>query len=304
MGLNAWPPNWFRKKTGPIVAEPDVSVNKKANYGIGDSQNMSISNDVSAQIPYLRRFGRALVGSREGGDGYVLAMLETLVAEPERLSQATNLKVALYCLFLDVWTAALSADPSAGAPLRQADSARNRLEAISLRPRVAFLLNALENFTPADVATILSVSEQEAQDLISQANDEIADQIATDVLIIEDEPFIAHDLRAIVEELGHRVTGMARTHREAVDTIGSSKPGLILADIQLADGSSGLDAVNEILDTLSTPVIFITAYPERFLTGAPPEPAFLVTKPFSVESLKAVISQALFFDKRSHKRDA
>lgn len=281
-----------------------MSVNKKANYGIGDSQNMSISNDVSAQIPYLRRFGRALVGSREGGDGYVLAMLETLVAEPERLSQATNLKVALYRLFLDVWTAALSADPSMGAPLRQDDSARNRLEAISLRPRVAFLLNALENFTPADVATILSVSEQEAQDLISQANDEIADQIATDVLIIEDEPFIAHDLRAIVEELGHRVTGMARTHREAVDTIGSSKPGLILADIQLADGSSGLDAVNEILDTLSTPVIFITAYPERFLTGAPPEPAFLVTKPFSVESLKAVISQALFFDKRSHKRDA
>ena len=281
-----------------------MSVNKKANYGIGDSQNMSISNDVSAQIPYLRRFGRALVGSREGGDGYVLAMLETLVAEPERLSQATNLKVALYRLFLDVWTAALSADPSMGAPLRQDDSARNRLEAISLRPRVAFLLNALENFTPADVATILSVSEQEAQDLISQANDEIADQIATDVLIIEDEPFIAHDLRAIVEELGHRVTGMARTHREAVNTIGSSKPGLILADIQLADGSSGLDAVNEILDTLSTPVIFITAYPERFLTGAPPEPAFLVTKPFSVESLKAVISQALFFDKRSHKRDA
>ena len=304
MRLNAWPPNWFRKKTGPIVAEPDVSVNKKANYGIGDSQNMSISNDVSAQIPYLRRFGRALVGSREGGDGYVLAMLETLVAEPERLSQATNLKVALYRLFLDVWTAALNADPSMGAPLRQDDSARNRLEAISLRPRVAFLLNALENFTPADVASILSVSEQEAQDLISQANDEIADQIATDVLIIEDEPFIAHDLRAIVEELGHRVTGMARTHREAVDTIGSSKPGLILADIQLADGSSGLDAVNEILDTLSTPVIFITAYPERFLTGAPPEPAFLVTKPFSVESLKAVISQALFFDKRSHKRDA
>jgi len=281
-----------------------VSVNKKANYGIGDSQNMSISNDVSAQIPYLRRFGRALVGSREGGDGYVLAMLETLVAEPERLSQASNLKVALYRLFLDVWTATLKADPSMSAPLRKDDSARNRLEAISLRPRVAFLLNALENFTPADVASILSVSEQEAQDLISQANDEIADQIATDVLIIEDEPFIAHDLRAIVEELGHRVTGMARTHREAVDTIGSSKPGLILADIQLADGSSGLDAVNEILDTLSTPVIFITAYPERFLTGAPPEPAFLVTKPFSVESLKAVISQALFFDKRSHKRDA
>ena len=265
---------------------------------------MSISNDVSAQIPYLRRFGRALVGSREGGDACVLTTLETLVAEPERLRQASNLKIALYRLFLDVWTAALTADPEAASPAHQADSARRRLEAISLRPRVAFLLNALENFTPTDVAIILNVAEQEAQDLISRANSEIADQIATDVLIIEDEPFIAHDLRAIVEELGHRVTGMARTHREAVENIGSAKPGLILADIQLADGSSGLDAVNEILDSLSTPVIFITAYPERFLTGAPPEPAFLVTKPFSVESLKAVISQALFFDKRSHKRDA
>ena len=97
---------------------------------------------------------------------------------------------------------------------------------------------------------------------------------------------------------------MARTHREAVAAIGEAKPGLILADIQLADGSSGLDAVNDILGALSTPVIFITAYPERFLTGAPPEPAFLVTKPFSVDSLKAVISQALFFDRRSRPKDA
>jgi hypothetical protein len=61
--------------------------------------------------------------------------------------------------------------------------------------------------------------------------------------------------------------------------------------------------VNEILGALSTPVIFITAYPERFLTGAPPEPAFLVTKPFSVDSLKVVISQALFFDRRSRPKD-
>jgi CheY-like chemotaxis protein len=75
------------------------------------------------------------------------------------------------------------------------------------------------------------------------------------------------------------------------------KPGLVLADIQLADGSSGLDAVNEMLKSFSVPVVFITAYPERLLTGERPEPAFLITKPFQPETVKAVISQALFFER-------
>jgi CheY-like chemotaxis protein len=97
--------------------------------------------------------------------------------------------------------------------------------------------------------------------------------------------------------------GVARTHQEAVEAAGRHRPGLILADIQLADGSSGLEAVNQILGSFSVPVIFITAYPERFLTGAPPEPAFLITKPFGVNSLKAVVSQALFFDRRSHRKE-
>ncbi|MCC3245768.1 response regulator [Methylocystis sp. WRRC1] len=267
---------------------------------------MSLSFDVSAHIPYLRRFARALVGNREGGDAYALATLEALVAEPQKLQSHDDTRVALYRLFLDVWAdAPINAhiDRSCAGP-EDIGGARRNLDAISLRPRIAFLLNALEGFDLEQVGETLGVSEREAAALVEAANSEIADQIATDVLIIEDEPLIAHDLRSIVEELGHRVVGMARTHREAVGAIQEGKPGLILADIQLADGSSGLDAVNEILNDLSTPVIFVTAYPERFLTGAPPEPAFLVTKPFSVESLKAVISQALFFDKRSRPRDS
>ncbi|MCL2452564.1 MAG: response regulator, partial [Alphaproteobacteria bacterium] len=181
--------------------------------------------------------------------------------------------------------------------------AHRHLEAITLQPRIAFLLSALEGFDTAEVAASLDCTAEEAAHLIDEAGKEIACQIRTDVLIIEDEPFIALDLQNLVEEQGHRVSGVARTHREAVDTVRRERPGLILADIQLADGSSGLEAVNQILDLLSVPVIFITAYPERFLTGTPPEPAFLITKPFKSESLKAVISQALFFDRRSHRRD-
>ena len=119
------------------------------------------------------------------------------------------------------------------------------------------------------------------------------------MLIIEDEPLIALDIQKIVEQLGHDVTTIARTHTEAVRAAVRSQPGLILADIKLADGSSGLEAVNEILASIEAPVIFITAFPERFLTGQAPEPAFLITKPFSADAVRAVISQALFFDQKS-----
>jgi CheY-like chemotaxis protein len=265
---------------------------------------MSVSREISGHLPYLRRFARALVGTREGGDAFVLATLEAIVGDPQKLQENEDLRISLYKSFLRVWGSAplnLRSTPAGG---HEDDGARGNLDSISLRPRVAFLLHALEGFDLEQVGDTLDVSERDAADLIDAANAEIADQIATEVLIIEDEPLIAHDLRSIVEELGHSVVGMARTHREAVAAIETAEPGLILADIQLADGSSGLDAVNEILGALSTPVIFVTAYPERFLTGAPPEPAFLVTKPFSVESLKAVISQALFFNRRSQKREA
>ena len=109
-------------------------------------------------------------------------------------------------------------------------------------------------------------------------------------------------MKTLVEELGHRVVEVARTHREAVKAARRSQPGLILTDIQLADGSSGLEAVDEILQDYSVPVVVITDYPERFLTGRPPEPAFLITKPFGVNTLKAIISQALFFDRKAYRR--
>jgi CheY-like chemotaxis protein len=264
---------------------------------------MSLSSNIAEHIPYLRRFARALTGTRDGGDAYVLATLETLVADPSKMDSTEEPRSALYRLFLQVWGAApINAHTDRAGSAPDEAGARRNLDAIPVRPRVAFLLTALEGFDVAQTARVLRLSEQEVGELIETANAEIADQIATEVLIIEDEPLIALDLRGIVEDLGHRVAGMARTHKEAVEAIAASRPGLILADIQLADGSSGLEAVNEILGSLSTPVIFVTAYPERFLTGEPPEPAFLVAKPFSINSLKAVISQALFFDRRSSRK--
>ena len=101
---------------------------------------------------------------------------------------------------------------------------------------------------------------------------------------------IAMDLESIVEDLGHRVMGIGPHPRRSGQRRGQRKPGLVLADIQLADGSSGLDAVNEMLGSFAVPVIFITAYPDRLLTGERPEPAFLITKPYQPDTVKAIVS--------------
>src|SRR4029079_14394286 len=165
----------------------------------------------------------------------------------------------------------------------------------------AFLLVALEGFSEEDASRILDTDVTTLRSLVEESGRELAAEIAPDVLIIEDETFIAMDLETLVESLGHRVLGIARTHTEALALARKKSPGLILADIQLADGSSGLDAVNELLKTFEVPVIFITAYPERFLTGERPEPAFLIAKPFQPATVSAVISQVLFFERKAKR---
>jgi CheY-like chemotaxis protein len=266
---------------------------------------MSISDAVAPHIPFLRRFARALCGTQAAGDAYVAAALEAILEDPQCFDAELDPKVALYKLFLRNWrTVPLNNNHVDRSIFGDEGGATRNLAAISLEPRVAFLLSSVEAFNRREIAQTLDCSEDKAADLIDRASREISDQIRTNVLIIEDEPLIALDIQTLVEQLGHDVTTIARTHTEAVRAALKSRPGLILADIQLADGSSGLEAVNEILGTREVPVIFITAFPERFLTGQAPEPAFLITKPFSADSVKAVISQALFFDRKSQKSEA
>ncbi|MYZ48943.1 response regulator [Propylenella binzhouense] len=260
---------------------------------------MSLVANTAPHLPYLRRFARALTGGQKSGDAYVVSVLEALVESPETFDPDNDPRVELFKAFCRYWNSIpVNLTRTEFAPDELHGTSR-RLEALTPLARQAFLLMAVEDFSPAEIAYVLGRSESEIAELIDQAGREIAQQVATDVLIIEDEPLIAMDIETLVKSLGHSVIGIARTHREAIDVVNSRRPGLILADIQLADGSSGLEAVNEMLESLSVPVVFITAYPERLLTGERPEPAFLITKPFQPETVKAVISQALFFERRA-----
>ena len=266
--------------------------------------SMSIAKEIAPHLPYLRRFARALSGTQASGDAYVVAMLEALVIDPSTFPREVGPRLGLYRTFLKLWSSVGLNTTASGVVELDRSSAERNLDALTPRPRQAFLLRTVEGFSIEEVATIMDVSTSEATSLVQAAGQEIAEQVATDVLIIEDEPIIALDIETMVEELGHTVTGVARTHREAIALVAKKRPGLVLADIQLADGSSGLDAVNEILSSIDVPVIFITAYPERLLTGDRPEPAFLITKPFQPEAVKAAISQALFFDRRAGRKAA
>jgi len=258
---------------------------------------MSISQAIGPHLPFLRRYARALSGTQDSGDRYVAASLEAILEAPEEFPRDVEPRVGLYRIFQKIWSGAQAPYevPEEGDDQR-VKVAQRRLSALTPRSRQALLLTAMEGFTREEAGQILDADEDEIMGLLAKAIEEIDRQTATDVLIIEDEPIIAMDLEGIVEGLGHKVAAIADTRSSAVAAARSHNPGLVLADIQLADGSSGIDAVTDILNDFEVPVIFITAYPDRLLTGERPEPTFLITKPFQEATVKAAISQALFFE--------
>ena len=236
---------------------------------------MSLGQELAPHLPFLRRYARALTGSQAHGDAFVRATLETIVASPDEFPREVDPRLGLYRTFHAIWSSAnIEEGEEPSVNLDGAEGiAQARLSRITPLSRQALLLTSLEGFSTEDTAYLISASPDD-----------------------EDEPIIAMDIESIVRDLGHNVTGVAVTRDEAIAQARKSPPGLVLADIQLADDSSGIDAVKDILAEFSVPVIFITAFPERLLTGTRPEPTFLITKPFQRSTVKAAISQALFFD--------
>ncbi|MDQ3078607.1 MAG: response regulator [Pseudomonadota bacterium] len=259
---------------------------------------MSLGQDLAPHLPFLRRYARALTGSQVHGDNFVRATLETIVAQPDEFPRDVDPRLGLYRTFHAIWS---SANIDEGQePTMAIDGAEGianaRLARVTPLSRQALLLTSLEGFSTDDTAYLIDATPEDVESLVAEALAEIERQTHADVLIIEDEPIIAMDIESIVRDLGHNVTGVAVTRDEAIAQARKSPPGLVLADIQLADDSSGIDAVKDILAEFAVPVIFITAFPERLLTGTRPEPTFLITKPFQRATVKAAISQALFFD--------
>jgi CheY-like chemotaxis protein len=247
---------------------------------------MSVREALVAELPFLRRYARALTGSQSLGDAAVREVLEALLEAPGEFDSTKPARAELFRIFHRLWS------PDMVGTL----ASKGRSGVIAQFPitmRQSLLLTAVEGFSEQDAATILGIESAQISTLVGDARSAIEDALSAEVLIIEDEPIIAMHIKQIVEELGHTVVGVVRTHKEAVAAAKEKQPELVLADISLADGSSGIDAVKDILAEQDVPVIFITAFPERLLTGSRPEPTYLITKPFEPETVVATIGQAL-----------
>jgi DNA-directed RNA polymerase specialized sigma24 family protein len=258
---------------------------------------MTLGDEIRGHLPFLRRYARALTGSQQHGDNFVHTTLEVIVAAPDEFRASGDTRIDLYRNFHRIWESAFIEDGEGSDegenPLVRA--ANRRLARITPLSRQMLLLTALEGFSVEETAAITGADSAMVETLLAEAVDEVDREARTSVLIIEDEPLIAMDLEQIVRDLGHEVAGVATTHEDAVAAFENSDAGLVLADIQLADGSSGIDAVQDILAIAPVPAIFITAFPEKLLTGNSVEPTFLISKPFGRNTVRAAISQSLLF---------
>ena len=106
---------------------------------------MSLVEKYAPQLPYLRRFARALTGTQTGGDAYVRTALQALVAGDVDMDDSLSPKIALFQMFLGIWNttgAQLESDDVPGA-----DAQSVRIHKLTPTSRQAFLLNACLLYT-------------------------------------------------------------------------------------------------------------------------------------------------------------
>lgn len=254
----------------------------------------SITKAITHEIPYLRRYARAACGDSHVADAYVYRAVERLLDYPALLGERP-IRIELYRLLYELCA---SERVEAGEQFMLSKGhlrmAHRCLAKLPLDYRHAILLHALEDLSFSEIAYVLNRSERNVSDLITAAGKEILNSIYADILIIEDEALVACDLSIILRELGHNVLPVAATREEAVRTAQYHTPSLILADIELANESSGVDAVREICSERAVPTIFITAYPERLIVINKPEVTILLPKPYQPDVVKRAVNRALF----------
>lgn len=254
---------------------------------------MALHSDSMVRVlPYLRRYTRALTGTQERGDRYVRQFLEVVLADPDLVSGGGDAKLETFRAFHQVCQGLEpAAEPSTTAD--DDDELERQIAALPALDRQILLLVSLQGFSVASAGEILGISADEAREKLLQARLDLQKDAGARVLVIEDEAVIAMDIVVTVRSAGHTVVGVADTEAKAVALSEEFRPDLILADVQLKDGDSGIEAVEKIMRISEVPVIFVTGFPEAFLTGDKVEPTFLLTKPFDPEALTATIGQAL-----------
>lgn len=115
------------------------------------------------------------------------------------------------------------------------------------------------------------------------------------ILIVEDEALVAMDMAAMLTQIGYEVLDPAYSYEEAVSRMEAEKPDIVLSDINLGSGKSGIDFAQLIRSKYKLPLIFITSYSDKdtVAKAAATQPNGYLIKPFSQQDLFASIEVAL-----------
>src|SRR5271157_928486 len=135
----------------------------RRDYSLGATP-MTVSQSIAPHLPSLRRFARALSGSQESGDAYVVALLEALAEDPSMFPLDMDSKIALYKLFLKIWNS-VDANAFPAFRLEQTEAMRG-LQSLTPKPRQAFLLLSVEGFDASAIAKILDTDAEDAAALV------------------------------------------------------------------------------------------------------------------------------------------
>jgi len=124
------------------------------------------------------------------------------------------------------------------------------------------------------------------------------------IMIVEDEGVVAMSIRESLQGLGYDVPVVAMNGEDAVARLLETEPDLILMDIQLKGGASGIETAERIRQRLDVPVVYLTAFSdEETLEQAQlTEPYGYVLKPYDEKSLHAVIQISLMKHRRRRSK--
>lgn len=245
---------------------------------------------VGRHLPALRRFARALCGSRDGGDALLRRALTALLDASPPLASGPALAARLYGALVAAWGAGGGcASEHAGEP----GAVDRRLQALEPMVRAAFLLVVLEGLDERTVAAVTGLSEWEVHALVERAETALERLPATRVLILEADAARAAELVRIVTAMGHPVVGLATRADSALAQARLLGPGLLIAGAAFGDADDG--AVAAILRERSVPLVTVSGGPH----GRPPgRPGPVVEAPVDEERLRAAVAEALFLGDR------
>lgn len=134
--------------------------------------------EVAHHLPYLRRFARAMTGSRASGDASVAAALQALIAGRLSLDQDLPRRVALFRAY---WTGYVAGAYGRSRPSGAGEGYDRQLQDLDPTGRAVYLLSVLEQFSEAEVAVVTGLDRRavastlaEVQEHLSRAMDGLA----------------------------------------------------------------------------------------------------------------------------------